>query len=44
MNLHAFFIEQTQKPAQLRYAVRAFAIYFSVESTITKHALPFSLA
>ena len=44
MNLHAFFIEQTQKPAQLLYAVRAFAIYFSVESSITKHARPFSLA
>ena len=44
MNLHVFFIEQTQKPAQLLYAVRAFAIYFSVESSITKHARPFSLA
>ena len=44
MNLHVFFIEQTQKPAQLPYAVRAFAIYFSVESSITKHARPFSLA
>ena len=44
MNLHVFFIEQTQKPAQLFYAVRVFAIYFSVESSITKHARPFSLA
>ena len=44
MNLHVFFIEQTQKPAQLLYAVRAFAIYFSVESSITKHARPFSFA
>ena len=35
---------QTQKPAQLLYAVRAFAIYFSVESSITKHARPFALA
>ena len=44
MNLHAFFIEQTQKTAQLLYAVRAFAIYFSVASSITKHAQPFFLA
>ena len=44
MNLHVFFIEQTQKPAQLLYAVRAFVIYFSVESSIKKHARPFSLA
>lgn len=44
MNLHVFFIEQIQNPAQLLYAVRDFVIYFSVESSITKHARPFSLA
>lgn len=53
MNLHAFFIEQTQKPAQLLYAVRAFAnllfsriLYHEARSAVLlgliEHAVGFS--